>query len=213
MALPAGWEGDILNGLGAPTSATNIASLDAWIDAEKGGAANDINQNPFNTTLTEPGSTPLPGNPDGVQVFPQWYGSNGGLAATVSTLQEPAYSPIVADLQASAPTSAFEQAVNASPWGTHFDVGGTYPPSPGTAPAGSDPTASSSGATDAVFGLNPMKDLSQLGGGIMTGLVNLVFYAAGLALIVGGFMSFGKGHTQAIANPQVTQLAMEGAAL
>jgi cell wall-associated NlpC family hydrolase len=54
----------------------------AWV-TEEGAPADD--NNPLDASLPEPGSTPLPGNPDGVRVYPD---SATGLQAAVDTLTQ-----------------------------------------------------------------------------------------------------------------------------
>jgi len=106
----------VLQALGAPVNATNVSSLLSWMNAEGGNWNNTATYNPLNTTLPMPGSTVMSGgNSAGVQAYSSW---SQGLAATVRTLQDPAYSSVVGALRNSAGCSSVAGAVAASPWGT-----------------------------------------------------------------------------------------------
>src|SRR5579863_4346198 len=87
--LPAGWELCILQGIGAPGTAANIAALDEWQSAEGGSTANAAAFNPCNTRrMTDASGTALPvsGAPGGFAAFTTW---QAGCAATVATLLQP----------------------------------------------------------------------------------------------------------------------------
>ena len=66
----------------------------AWEEAE--GASQSAN-NPLDSTLPETGSTPLPANSAGVQMYPSL---GVGLQADVGTVLSPVYAPLVADAAA-----------------------------------------------------------------------------------------------------------------
>jgi hypothetical protein len=105
----------ILHGLGAPITPGGVAILVAW-QACEGGVAQSAGHNPMNTTLAVPGSRPLPGNPDGVQLYP----SEGiGIAATVRTLQNGDYPRLVAALRAGSPAAFVAAAPEIQTWGTN----------------------------------------------------------------------------------------------
>ena len=110
-----GWQSDILAGIGAPQSASNIRKLSAWNQCEgnKGGASGVPINNPFNTTLSCCGGTSV--NSAGVKAYPSW---SAGLQATVSTLQSGFYVRIVNNLRSDGSFSDFASSVGSSPWGT-----------------------------------------------------------------------------------------------
>lgn len=106
----------VLQALGAPVNATNVSSLLSWMNAEGGNWNNTATYNPLNTALPMPGSKVMAGgNSAGVQAYTSW---SQGVAATVRTLQDNAYSSIVGALKNSAGCSAVAGAVAASPWNT-----------------------------------------------------------------------------------------------
>lgn len=105
----------VLQALGAPVNAANVSSLLSWMHAEGGNWNNTARYNPLNTTYPLPGSTPIAGNSAGVRAYQSW---SQGIAATVRTLQDPRYSPIVSALRSSSGCSSVAGAVAASPWGT-----------------------------------------------------------------------------------------------
>ena len=111
MAVPTlqGWQNAILGGVGAPVTPENVQLMNAWAQAEGGGASN----NPFNTTEPAQGATSY--NSVGVQNYqtPQQ-----GIAATIATLQNGRYGNVLSALQAGNNPMAVAQAIAASPWGT-----------------------------------------------------------------------------------------------
>lgn len=124
--LPSKWETAILEGIGATPGANNVTNLGAW-NAEEGGAdvADAASYNPFNTKWATPGSIALPGN--GVMAYPNW---TDGRTATIGTLNQENMNGIKQSLIADVPFTAFATAVNASPWGTHFDLDEPEPATP-----------------------------------------------------------------------------------
>jgi len=115
MAVPnfPGWQGMVLNGVGAPLTPANLQFINAWAQAEGGTASN----NPFNTTQGMPGSTSY--NSVGVQNFttPQQ-----GIQATVNTLNNGYYPNILSSLRSGNSAMLSAQAVANSPWGTGSGV-------------------------------------------------------------------------------------------
>lgn len=112
MAVPnvPNWQAKILAGLGAPATPENIKFLNAWAQAEGGSAAN----NPFNTT--EPGHGTI-GNYNSVGV--KQYGTpQGGIQATIDTLQNGRYGAILNALHQGTSALADAQAEATTPWGT-----------------------------------------------------------------------------------------------
>jgi hypothetical protein len=77
------WIGDLLTGLGAPSTAANTASIEGWI-ANEGpwGTQGGNGFNPLNTELPEPGAGRDPQAPQ----IPEYTSVQQGLQATISTL-------------------------------------------------------------------------------------------------------------------------------
>ena len=98
----------VLVGIGAPVTPTNLNLLKAWQTAEGSTSA----YNPFNTTqrVAVPGVTNY--NSTGVKNYPD---PTTGVTATVSTLLNGKYGPVVAGLRAQSP-DAFVAGLVASPW-------------------------------------------------------------------------------------------------
>jgi hypothetical protein len=116
--LPAGWELCILQGIGAPGTAANVAALDEWQTAEGGSTANAAAFNPFNTRrMTDASGAALPvsGAPGGFAAFTTW---QAGCAATVATLLQPTMAPVVTALQVGtvSPPGIFLAVVDQTPW-------------------------------------------------------------------------------------------------
>jgi hypothetical protein len=100
---------------GAPRTRCNVRAILAWEAAEGGNWNNTAAYNPLNTTLPEPGSSPM--NPVGVQSYTSW---GQGLQATVDTLNNGNYPGILAALSAGDNAQSVANAVGASPWGTGY---------------------------------------------------------------------------------------------
>ncbi|HUO66187.1 MAG TPA: hypothetical protein VMV37_01545 [Gammaproteobacteria bacterium] len=110
----------LLAALHLPVNDANTASIIAWQVAEGGHWNNGALYNPLNTTLTMPGSVTvikLSGS-IGIQAYVNW---EEGLSATAKTLAAGIYAPIRAALSRSASVREFLQAVDSTPWGTHFN--------------------------------------------------------------------------------------------
>jgi hypothetical protein len=104
---------DLLTALGDPVTGTNVDALVAWAAGE-GSCARF---NPLDTTQPKPGATPFNTLPGGGHVW-NYPSAAVGLAATVETLQNGLYRPILAVLNSGAGVGALEQAVRSSQWGT-----------------------------------------------------------------------------------------------
>jgi len=116
MAIPVGapdWQGQILTGVGAPITPQNLQALAAWQRGE-GGTANN---NPFNTTWQMPGATPYNTLPGGGHVY-NYLTPAQGINATIRTLHNGLYAPILRALQAGTNSQAVAQAIANSQWGT-----------------------------------------------------------------------------------------------
>jgi hypothetical protein len=116
--LPPGWELCVLDGVGAPSTADNVADLDEWQVVEGGSTNNAAAYNPFNVRqVTDSTGAPLPAviGPGGFPAFATWA---AGCAATVATLLQAVMAPIVTALVAgnvSVP-GIFLFDVDQSPW-------------------------------------------------------------------------------------------------
>lgn len=129
------WAEDVLMSLKIPVNVTNVTALRLWAQLEN---AAPTRHNWLNTTLTMPGATTLPGNPDHVKSYPSYA---EGVAATAKSLRTPQYAAVVRALATKAattdrtpytPHASFSRpvlakifdAINQSPWdgrmtGTH----------------------------------------------------------------------------------------------
>src|SRR5215467_3344251 len=107
MAAPGvqNWQAQILRGVGAPATPTNFDALAAWQRAEGGTALN----NPFNTTLLTPQATGAI-NSVGVRNYAT---PEAGIQATIDTLNNGRYAPIIAALRAGNNAQAVASAVGA----------------------------------------------------------------------------------------------------
>jgi hypothetical protein len=116
--LPPGWERCVLQGVGAPVTADDVANLDAWQLAEGGSTNNTAAYNPFNTRqATDSTGTPLPVDTS-VVGFPAFATWTAGCAATVATLLNSDMAPIVTALKAGdvSPPGLFLSDVDKSAW-------------------------------------------------------------------------------------------------
>jgi len=104
------WSVALLDRLGAPVTTENIRALSAWIGAE---ANNSRFRNPLATTMGASGATNV--NEVGVKSYPT---DDIGLDATVRTLTNGLYEPILAALRAGDSAVRVVAAVAGSPWGT-----------------------------------------------------------------------------------------------
>lgn len=128
------WRVEVLKGLNSrglniPITPHNLQLLGAWWHAEGGGGlakGKSTKYNWLNSSRQYPGSTTY--NSHGVQnyVSPQQ-----GVQATVDTLTNGLYDPILGALAKQAPLKNFAQAVYGSKWGTKTGIGGAIAePSP-----------------------------------------------------------------------------------
>jgi hypothetical protein len=110
---PASWAGALLTAGGWPQTSCNLAAVTAWENAEGGNWQNSAAFNPLDTTQPEPGSWGI--NSVNVQAYPSW---QAGFTATLTTLGNGNYGPILAALRSGGSAQAVADAVAASPWGT-----------------------------------------------------------------------------------------------
>lgn len=141
-AAEQSWATQFLQYLGITPTATNVAQVSAWEQAESGGVGSY--NNPLNTTLHEPGSWGVNyNNGYPVQGYPT---VAEGIQADATALQGnfSHYANIIADLQSGdAPNAQFAGDIAASPWGTGTLVGNVL--ESGTAPSATLTTAPSPG--------------------------------------------------------------------
>jgi len=112
---PQSWARALLRAEGIPRTRCNVGAVISWERAEGGHWVNDAQFNPLNTTLPEPGSSPIEGNPYGVQSYSSW---TQGFAATLATLNNGRYGGILAALRDGGNAQAVADAEAATPWGT-----------------------------------------------------------------------------------------------
>lgn len=162
MTTPIVFATALLDALGLPTSHNNLAAIVAWEKLEGGHfQAPAFAFNPLNTTQPMPGGVSR--NSVGVKAYSSW---DEGLAATVKTLRNGAYNPILASLAASADPGATLRAVDASPWGTH-----------------NVPADASGYAASAYASYSNVAD--PIGGSLSSQRMSLETLVAGLALVAG----------------------------
>ena len=110
---PSSWAAALLSAGGWPQTRCNLSAVTAWEQAEGGNWQNAAQFNPLDTTQPEPGSWGI--NNVNVQAYPSW---QAGFTATLATLGNGNYGPIVSALRAGSSAQAVADAVAASPWGT-----------------------------------------------------------------------------------------------
>jgi len=110
---PIGWARALLGYLGVPQTSSNITAITAWELAEGGHWYNSARFNPLDTTMPAPGATDM--NSVGVKAYTSWA---QGFSATVATLRNGLYGPILTALQRGNDAMAVAMAVAGSPWGT-----------------------------------------------------------------------------------------------
>jgi hypothetical protein len=111
------WARDFLSAIHEPVTRCNVRAIVAWEVQEGGGITNDASYNPLNTARHEPGSWPIPGNPDDVQAYPSY---SEGLEANAAAIENGLYGNILNALAAGDSAEAVARAVDDNPhWGTH----------------------------------------------------------------------------------------------
>jgi hypothetical protein len=110
---PSSWAAGLLSAGGWPQTSCNLAAVTAWEQAEGGNWQNAARFNPLDTTQPEPGSWGI--NSAGVRAYPSW---QAGFAATLTTLGNGQYGPILSALRSGGSAQAVADAVASSPWGT-----------------------------------------------------------------------------------------------
>lgn len=110
MATPLDFAKALLNRLGLPQSKNRLVSLVAFAAEEGGHWANGAKYNPFNTSLSLPGSHAVIG---AVQAYKDW---PQGVDATARTIAQSNMRPILDALKADADPKTFQHAITATPW-------------------------------------------------------------------------------------------------
>ena len=88
------WAQALLGYLGLPVTSQNLTAITAWELAEGGNWFNSARFNPLDTTMPEPGATAM--NGVGVKAYTSWA---EGFTATIATLNNGLYGPILAALR------------------------------------------------------------------------------------------------------------------
>jgi len=127
----------VLRGIGAPVTQNNLALLRAWQQAEGGGTANNANFNPLNTTQGAKGASSI--NSVGVKSYRS---AQQGIQATVQTLLNGYYGPIIAAMRNDAHPNVTASAIAKSPWGTGSGVLRVLGSGPVSVPSSSSPSRS-----------------------------------------------------------------------
>ena len=128
------WAKTLLQKLHYPTTTANIQALTTWAAWEGGQWHNPDHYNPLNTTMPAPGA--ISTNSEGVKSYTSW---DQGYQATIKTLKNGLYGPILKALSSGTNSKAVLKAVNHSRWGSHIPgMGG---------PDGSPSTSSGMGAS------------------------------------------------------------------
>lgn len=109
------WAVNILKQLGKPVTPSNIQAMTTWAAYEGGHWKNSAHYNPLNTTQPEVGATNM--NSVGVKSYTSLEQGN---KATIETLNNGKYGPILKALTSGNDASAVLKAVNKTPWGTHI---------------------------------------------------------------------------------------------
>lgn len=101
----------LLNKFGLPITDNRVVGLVAFAGIEGGHWHNPARYNPFNTTLSTPGSVSV--TPVGVKAYPDW---THGIEATAKTMLQPNMRAMMDALKANASPSDFLQAVTNTQW-------------------------------------------------------------------------------------------------
>jgi hypothetical protein len=159
----------LLSSLGARNTPENVRFVNAWMRAEGTKAA----FNPLATTQNAPGSYALPGNAAinngiAVQQYPDF---QTGLGATVKTLNNGYYGPIVTGLRSGKATAAqLAQAVADSPWGTGRGVLNVLGSSGGGATPPASPSVPSSAAVPSTSSTVSVPGTPNIAGALLSSL-------------------------------------------
>lgn len=121
---PYTWAVAFLQGLGMPTTGTNIEFIMSWEQAEGGHWSDAARFNPLNTT--QPGYGGVGINSVGVKAYPSW---SAGLQANIQVIKNGYYTQILNGLrQGNANPNDLATYVTNSPWGTRSFSGALVGP-------------------------------------------------------------------------------------
>lgn len=181
----------ILESIGAPTGGSALAAMEAWVKQEGGHFKNQAKFNPLNTTQPEPGAGNT-GSRGNIKVYKSW---QQGIEATAKTLS--GYPEVEKLFRSGASPKAIEEAINASPWGTHFDTGSAS--SHGTGPGASTNKALQEQMEEA-SGAKPKKKTAKTVAalGIPTAVATMLSTAQAL---IGAPYTSGGGHGSSANDP------------
>lgn len=176
------WARALLRGLGVPQSAPNLHAIIAWEEAEGGHWNNSARFNPLNTTQEEPGASNT-GTQGNIKAYTSW---QEGLQATITTLRNGLYGPILSALGRGTSAASVATAIGQSPWGTNAASIAQLAGAPAQPTPASSASASTSGTTasSASGGLSSwIQGLAQRGALFVTLVVGGVT-AAGIGLVL-----------------------------
>jgi hypothetical protein len=178
VATFPGWEQQVLQGIGAPSTSQNVGFLDLWQHYEGGTAAN----NPLNTTQPAAGATSY--NSVGVKNYPS---PAAGAAATSQTLLNGRYTAVVAALRSG---DAFAVAYKNKSVGAQIGTWGTK--------AFGSLLQSGGGALAVSPSSNPVQSAVNTAGGVVSGvesvggflgkLTDPSYLLRGLQIVAGGVL-------------------------
>jgi hypothetical protein len=174
----------LLQRLGFPVTTENVRALTGWAAAEGGHFHNDARYNPLNTTQPAPGAgnTGTQGN---IKVYRSW---DQGLDATVETLRNGRYAPILAALKNGNSAEAVGAAIGKTPWGTNGSLVtrtiGSTPAKPiGSLPTATPAAARAAGAPDLTGTPPPAGSGKRDEWGPLDGLLHPLFATVGRGLL------------------------------
>jgi len=110
---PESFASTVLHDLGIKQTPGAVRALVGWMKAEGGHWHNDAKYNPLNTTQPMPGAGNT-GSQGNIKVYRDW---QQGVQATVKTLENGRYQPILNALKQGDPNRV-AQAIGQTPWGT-----------------------------------------------------------------------------------------------
>lgn len=219
---PLSWAKELLKRLGDPDTPDNESAIIGWEQAEGGNWHNPDRFNPLDTTQDEPGAVST--NSVGVKAYTSW---DQGFDATITTLTNGLYQPILTALGVGNDSFAVTDAVNSSKWGTHgafpAPTGVGYATETSTGPqssaASSASKSSGGGGCDSPSGLSIVNPGSwakyvvcKVEEDAKPALFTVAAVLAGTTLVVVGlWRSVSHTETYKTAKQTATSAAMSGA--
>jgi murein DD-endopeptidase MepM/ murein hydrolase activator NlpD len=160
------WAKTLLEKLHYPTSKANVEALTTWMAWEGGHWHNSDHYNPLNTTMPMPGA--ISTNKEGVKSFTSW---DQGYQATIKTLNNGLYGPVLKALSAGNNSRAVLKAVNHSKWGTHIPGIGGPDGSGGSSTVGSSTGGGNLSSTNITVNVGGIKVQSNKSGPVGVELI------------------------------------------